>query len=330
MSQGQNYSAQRATVDGIEVVRLTDARHNTEVSVIPSVGNMAYEMKVNGKNVFFWPYKSLADFTAKPGFAGNPFLGPWANRLDEEAFYANGRRYVLNPALNNYRKDQFQQPIHGLLSYAPWQVTAVGADAENAWVSSKLEFWRHPEWMAQFPFAHNLVMNYRLRDGVLETHLIIENFSAEPMPLSIGFHPYFRVYDAPRNDWTVHVAAKQHVLLSEKLIPTGQTEPVRFSDPYSLAAGPLDDVFSGLQRGNDGRAVFWVKGAKERVTVTYGPKYPVAVIYAPPGRDFICFEPMTAVTNAMNLAQRGLYKELQYIAVGATWEESFWIAAEGF
>ena len=25
----------------------------------------------------------------------------------------------------------------------------------------------------------------------------------------------------------------------------------------------------------------------------YGPKYPVAVVYSPNGRDFICFEPMT-------------------------------------
>jgi len=62
MSQGENYSASRATVDGIEVVRLSDARHQTEVSIVPSVGNLAFEMKVKGTNVFWWPYKSLADF----------------------------------------------------------------------------------------------------------------------------------------------------------------------------------------------------------------------------------------------------------------------------
>jgi aldose 1-epimerase len=32
----------------------------------------------------------------------------------------------------------------------------------------------------------------------------------------------------------------------------------------------------------------------------------------------------------MNLAQKGLYKDLQYIAPGQSWEESFWIKPSGF
>jgi aldose 1-epimerase len=54
------------------------------------------------------------------------------------------------------------------------------------------------------------------------------------------------------------------------------------------------------------------------------------VVYAPPGRNFICFEPMTAPTNAFNLAQRGLYKHLQSIAPGATWRERYTIRPSGF
>ena len=51
MSTAANYSAQNASDHGIETVRLTDAAHKTEVSIAPSFGNMAYEMKVNGKNI---------------------------------------------------------------------------------------------------------------------------------------------------------------------------------------------------------------------------------------------------------------------------------------
>ena len=50
----------------------------------------------------------------------------------------------------------------------------------------------------------------------------------------------------------------------------------------------------------------------------------------PKGREFICFEPMAGITNALNLAQRGLYKELQNIPPGRTWHESFWIRPSGF
>ena len=46
--------------------------------------------------------------------------------------------------------------------------------------------------------------------------------------------------------------------------------------------------------------------------------------------NFVCFEPMAGITNAMNLAQKGIYKEQQYIAPNQTWEASFWVKPSGF
>jgi aldose 1-epimerase len=95
-----------------------------------------------------------------------------------------------------------------------------------------------------------------------------------------------------------------------------------------LSGNQLDDVFTDLIRGQDGIARFWVEGADGKLTVSYGPNYRVAVIYAPPGRDYICFEPMAAVTNAFNLAHDGRYTELQAIRPGGQWQESFWVEPE--
>ena len=39
---------------------------------------------------------------------------------------------------------------------------------------------------------------------------------------------------------------------------------------------------------------------------------------------------MVGITNAMNLAHKGLYKDLQSVAPGGTWEESFWVRTSGF
>jgi aldose 1-epimerase len=39
---------------------------------------------------------------------------------------------------------------------------------------------------------------------------------------------------------------------------------------------------------------------------------------------------MTAINNGLNLAHRGVYKELQSIPPGRTWQESFWIRPSGF
>jgi aldose 1-epimerase len=330
----QRYSAGRSG----DIIRLEDAASRTVVSVIPGVGNMAFEMKVNGTNVLWWPFSTVEEFKGRPAMSGIPFLGPWANRLDEQAFYANGVRYPFDMALGNVRG---AIPIHGFLTTNPnWQVVEVKADSESAWVTSRLEFFKQPSWMKQFPFAHTIDMTYRLQAGVLEVHTIIRNMSSESMPVAIGFHPYFRLSDSPRDDWTVSVAARTRWLLAANKVPTGATEPISrlFPDPsvVLLRDYDLDDVFSDLVRDSSGRAVMTVKGTTQKIDVVFGERWKSAVVWAPKpvtlgqDRNFVCFEPMAGITDAMNLAQKGLYSELQSIAPGGTWQESFWIRPSGF
>jgi aldose 1-epimerase len=331
MTPPSNYAARRSVVDGVEIVRLADAASYTEVFIATSIGNMAYEMNVAGKNVLWFPYPGPAALRENPALCGIPFLAPWANRIDGGAYWANGKRYLLNPELGGLRRDANGKPIHGLLAFSPaWTLEAAGSDDRSAYATSRLDFWKHPEMMAQFPFAHTIAMTYRLAAGALEVETTLENLSADPMPVAIGYHPYFRLHDAPRARWKVHLAARSRAVLDRLVIPTGELQPAHFADPHPLAAGQLDDVFTDLVRGPDGQAVFWVEGERERVEVAYGPKYSVAVVYAPDGRDFICFEPMAALTNAFNLSHAGLYRELQSIPPGARWQESFRISASGF
>jgi aldose 1-epimerase len=327
MAQAANYSAQKLNSDGFEIIRLTDTAHHTEVTIVPSIGNNAYSMTVNGKQVLFSPYEKLAQFKEKPALLGIPLLAPWANRLDQDAFYANGKKYLLNPDLGNLRYDQNHHPIHGLIAFTDrWHVTAVHADAEGAQVTSRLDFWKHPDWMAQFPFAHSIEITHKLVDGVLEVRTAISNASEEPMPVSVGFHPYYQITDAPRDEWRVHLAARTKYTLSSNLIPTGETKPIDVPDPLTLGGHQLDDVFGGVVINDE----FSVQGKSQKIAIKYGPRYRVAVVYAPPGRNFICFEPMSGITDAFNLAHAGVYKELQTIQPGEKWEESFWIRPSGY
>ena len=322
-----NYTARQLAVDGIETVQLADAARNMELEIAPGVGNIAYKWNVGGRNFLYFPYPSVAAFAEAPRLCGVPFLAPWANRLDGDTYWANGKRYLLNPGLGNLRRDGNQKPIHGILLFSKaWKLVEAKADDTAAWASSRLEFWRHPEMIAQFPFPHTLTMTYRLRDGKVEVETAIENHGTDPMPVAIGFHPYFQLHDVHRDEWHVHVAARDHLVLNPQLIPTGERKPVDYADPHALSVGPLDDVFANLIRDPDGLALFHVEGGRERLNVAYGPNYTVAVIYAPRGQDYICFEPMSAITNAFNLAHDGLYTELQSIAPGATWKESFWLS----
>ena len=335
------YSVHR---DG-DLITLEDAKSQITVSIIPSVGNAAIDMKVKGQSVLRFPYASVDEFKGRPGLAGIPFLGPWANRLDETGFYANGKKYAFNMELGNVRGPI---PIHGFLTYAKdWQVVEAKSDKKSAWVTSRLEFYRHPEWMAQFPFAHTIQMTYRLADGALEVTLRLENMSTDPMPVAIGFHPYYQLTDSPRDEWTISVGARTEWLLSNAKIPTGETRPIEqmFPNPQAAALKDynLDHVFGDLVRDSSGRAMMSVKGKSQKLEILFGPNYKAAVIYAPnppaggrggnqpaQNRNFICFEPMAGITDAMNLSQKGLYKELQSIPPGQTWQESFWVRPSGF
>jgi aldose 1-epimerase len=224
-------------------------------------------------------------------------------------------------------------------------------------------------WMKQWPFAHAIEMTYRLQDGTLEVLTKISNMATEPMPVSIGYHPFYQLTDSPREEWTITVPARTRWLLSYQKVPTGQTESTDKFFPNGKGALKdynLDDVFSDLNRDAQGRATYTLKGRKQQLDITQGPNYRSLVIYSPnplnTGRgsqipppnpnatlapaaraggpppaanplatpNFICFEPMAGITNALNLAHKGVYKELQYIQPGGTWQESFWIKPSGF
>ena len=79
-----------------DVVRLEDGASQTVVSVMPSRGNSAFDMRVKGKKVLYSPFATAQEYQAGRGMSGIPFLAPWANRLDESAFYANGKKYTLS------------------------------------------------------------------------------------------------------------------------------------------------------------------------------------------------------------------------------------------
>jgi aldose 1-epimerase len=146
------------------------------------------------------------------------------------------------------------------------------------------------------------------------------------MPLCIGFHPWYQIPDCPRDLWKLHLPVRTHYTLSSRLVPTGETESVDLPDPLALTGRRVDDVFGGVNPDDE----FWVEGEGQRISVRFGPSFPVAIVYAPQTQNVVCFEPMTAVTNAFNLAHSGAYKDAPSIQPGETWTESFWIRATGF
>ena len=361
-----------------DVVQLRDRADDMVVSVLTPVAN-AYEMVVRGRDVIRMGIKSVDAMRANPGLNGIPLLAPFANRLDGTYFYANGRKYNFDLENGTVRGPV---PIHGYVSGAAgWKVTQVKADAHGAWITEKLDFYKYPLFMQNFPFAHVLTRTYRLSDGALEVRLKIDNLANEPMPVAIGYHPFFWLTDSNRSQWTLSVPAATHWQLTDAKLPTGKTEPAdtfwggdRHSVPLSRFANrTIDDLFSDLEHGPDGRTTVHLQGKKQGLSVVMGPKFKALVIYSPPApppprptgalptgagpqprrtppvstgpaiplsatdhspvpaeRGSVAIEPMAGISNALNAAQEGVYKELQSIPPGGSWQESFWLRPTGY
>ena len=251
----QRYAARR---DG-DIVQLTDTATDTRVSIAPSIGNIAFRMIVKGHDVLRWPHADMAAFKANPNQTGIPFMGPWINRLDEQAFYANGKRYPFDMSA---RQRPRRHPDPRLRDVDLRMARRVcGRRPQGAAVTSRLEFFRQPSWMKQWPFAHTIDMTYRLTNGTLEVETTITNMSAEPMPVSVGFHPYFQLTDSPRDEWTISVGARTHLKLTPNKLPTGETEADRRAVHRRRAAARLRHSTTAscdLVRDEQGRATMTV------------------------------------------------------------------------
>lgn len=327
------YAAEKLNDHGLEIIRLTDSLRSEQVSVLPSYGNRAYEFKVHGKNLLYNPFPTPAALQQDPtkGLNGVPFLAPWANRIGGGGFWANGKRYSFNADFDTLKMNPDKVAIHGLLiSWPHWVVDEVKADGQSAHVSSRLVFWKYPELMVNWPFAHEYRMTYILHDGALEVRTEVMNKSSEPMPISLGFHPYFNLPDTPREQAFIRIPARKHIETDKALLATGATSANQLPAQISLRDHTFDDGFTDLVRDQDGKATFSLEAGPKKIQVVYGPQYRVGLVYAPPRKEFVCFEPMTAITDALNLAHEGKYNDLQSVAPNGTWTESFWIRYEGF
>jgi aldose 1-epimerase len=390
-------AAQRYTAkQNGDVVELADTTAQMNVSVVSSMSD-AWKIQVKGQNLVRTS-PTLEEFMARPGFNGMPILAPFANRLDETAFYANGKKYNFDLELGNIRGPI---PSTGFVNgnTKAWQLVEFKADGKGAWVTCRLDFYKNPVFMKQFPFAHTITMTYRVSEGALEVNTRLDNLSLEPMPVVFGYHPIYELPDGNRDDWTVSLDAKTHWIEIPQRLPTGETQPIENffgSDRTAIQLKKyalIDDVFTDLVRDANGRATMKLMHNGKELHVSLGPKFKTVLAWstplpaggpggggggrgagggraggagappaaappapsgpfpvdpaqgvkvappavaraegapAPTAKGFIAFEPMVAITNALNLAHRGVYKDLQTIPPGGSWAESFWITTKGY
>ena len=281
-------------VQGLTCPLLISHADDLQAGFAPAAGMVGYSLLHRGEQLL-GQRGGLSAYREGGSTFGIPLLHPWANRLSACSYAVSGREAVLDPERSPVHLDPNGLPIHGLLAASPhWELDGREASDDHAAVAARLDFAAHPELLAGFPFPHELRVEARLTGNTLSVATILVSTSEIAVPISFGWHPYLCLPNLAREEWRVEMPVLTRALLDARGIPSGREEPAEVP-PGPLNGRSYDDLFTALAEPRR----FALEGGGRRIELEFGEGYPLAQVYAPEGEAFICFEPMTAPTDAL-------------------------------
>jgi aldose 1-epimerase len=282
------------SADGLDGIALISHECDLRVVFVPGAGMVGCSLTHRGEELL-GQRGGLEAYRERGSTFGIPLLYPWANRLAGPRYSVGGREVELDPVRSPLRFDPNGLPIHGVLTAYPlWSIVGRSPGNGRAALAARLDYAAHEELMAAFPFPHEVHVQAELEHDTLTVATILLPTGDVPVPVSFGWHPYLRLPGVDRADWLVELPVRRRAVLDDRGLPTGRTEPVTI-EPGPLGDRTYDDHFVELTSP----ATFGLEGGGRRIELELGQGYPVTQVFAPPGEDYICFEPMTAPVNAL-------------------------------
>ena len=271
------------------MVVLTDG--GSRVELVPERGALVSRFIVEGEPILFLDESTLADPT-KNVRGGIPVLFPSPGVLPGGTYPADGR----------------DQPMrrHGFARDLPWEVRA--QDASRV----VLALGHSEQTLREFPWRFEALLTVTLVGTALHLSFTAENRDSRPMPLHLGYHPYFFVPHAHKASATVETDAS-------RAWDNRQGATVPFSE-LNLT-GPEVDLHL-LDHSLQGTTLERGPGLRP-VELAWSPSFTTLVVWTLAGRDFVCVEPWTAPGGALQTGHG-----LLTVAPGATFSSEFEISVE--
>jgi aldose 1-epimerase len=261
-----------------------------ELELAPAIGGSIarfYSVRDGVRHDWLRPASARAIDDGDPtGMASFPLV-PFCNRIRDGRFRFSGRDIALPPNV-----PPAPHAIHGTGWQLPWTVLA--HDQHSALL--ELDY-RAGDW----PWHFRATQRVELASDGLTLTMEVQNLDRLPMPIGMGFHPYV----AHRRTARVTVSASAMWDSDDELLPTALARPPVLA---SLRAGVmadellLDNNFIGWDRV--ARVDFTAAdGLAQNRSMLMSATSPLefVVIYAPPGQDYFCIEPVSNCTDWPNL-----------------------------
>jgi galactose mutarotase-like enzyme len=252
---------------GLETYALVDGE--ARVEVIPSRGALVTRMSVGGDELLYLDESTVVD-PSKNVRGGIPVLFPTAGKLPGDTYPVGRQAYSM--------------PQHGFARRLPWTVRQAEKDLLVVGLTSS------EETLRSFPWRFDAQLTFSLDGPQLTLDFDVENQDTRPLPVHLGFHPYFLVPQISKAAASVATDATRAWDNRQ-----GQGKVVPFTG-LDLTAPEVDlhlldhsEASTTLHRGLGLRPV----------KLSWSIEFQRLVIWTLQGRDFVCVEPWTASAGAL-------------------------------
>jgi aldose 1-epimerase len=235
---------------------------------------------------------------------GGYWMAPFCNRIDAGRFHAAGREWQLP-----INRPQQQVAIHGFAREAPFQVEE--HKPGHALFVQHLEVPETP-WRCEIRFALGL------GEAGAAIDFAIRHDGDAPCPYGFGWHPFFARPTATR----LAFQATHLIDADERGLPMPVAASTGFDGDVSEILG-MDAHFAGW----DGTARLDLGGRRFTLRAS-GAWARNLHVFAPREHDFLCVEPVTHATDAINRPELGPYGPMTVLKPGESLSARLLIAAE--
>ena len=262
---------------------LTLQHNNQQARIAPAYGGTLLSYTVNNRPVIHFPDNSLSLYP-KQIYFGSPILFPIAGKVNH-----NDQLHIYQ-----HQTKTFTLPQHGFARYLPWKIVNINSTSATLFLTS------NSLTQLLFPWDFEFHLTYTLSDEGLKTEAQIKNFSAEPMPLHLGFHPYFHL-EAPQSAYLLRVPTAEALYLvsgptSEPIKPEAKEISLNSSLAQTRFYEGINPFRFELFNRDSGSTTVIEADANTLPCCALW----TAKLEAP----YLCIEPWTAPPNALNSGKR--------------------------
>ena len=244
------------------------------------------------------------DFAGNQSFGfGGAILAPFANRIRGRPLEAtreietriDGRPVRLPRNWGGKAPGAQAYAMHGLILATPVPFEQPSPGLVRGRLAAG-------DFGARWPGQADVAFAWRLARGALELRVVATSLGPEPLPIGLGWHPYFRLESGDRAQARLRIPARARTEVNDydEVLPTGRLLDVA-GTPYDFTAAGgralgdlhLDDCFTGLRAPHGTARVELIDPAADlRVRIAAkSPPVRAVQVYAPPEQPFVVVEP---------------------------------------